>query len=70
MRKLLYISILTVLSISPAFSDGGHGHGGHSSGHGAGHGGNGRGGVWVLPALIGSTIVYDLTYPYTGYVQP
>ena len=70
MRKLLYILIIAVLSTAPAFADGGHGRGGHSSGHGAGHGGTGRGGGWFLPALIGGAIVYDLTYPYPNYVQP
>jgi len=63
MKKILFIAFLAIISTTPAYADGGHG------GHGGGHGG-GWGGAWIIPALIGSAIVYDLTRPQPVYVQP
>jgi len=66
MNKLIVI-LLAMLSVSPAYADGGHGGG---YGHGGGHGGGwGWGGGWIFPALIGGAIVYDLSQPRT-IVQP
>ena len=66
MKKLLYFVLIAILSIAPAYSEEGHGHG--HGGH-EGHGG-GWGGGWIIPALIGSAIIYDLTNPYPVYSQP
>lgn len=63
MKKILLITFIAMLSASPAYAEGGHGRG-----HG-GHGG-GWGGGWIIPALIGSAIVYDLSYPYPVYGPP
>ena len=68
-KELLCIAIITVLSTAPAFAEGGHGHGGRNGGHSRGHGGY-WGGGWIVPALIGGAIAYDLTYPYPYYAQP
>jgi len=46
--KKLFILILAILSISPAYADRGWGW---------------RGG-WVGPALVGGVVAYDLSYPY------
>ena len=65
MKKTLLILFLAILSAAPAYADRGGGRGG-----GWGHGGWGWGGAWILPAVIGSAIVYDLTRPQPYYVQP
>jgi hypothetical protein len=62
--KKLFIAFLAILSITPAYADGFHGRG-----WGRG-GGWGWGGDWIVPALIGGAIVYDLAQPRTVYVQP
>ncbi len=73
MKKLVII-LLAMLTVSPAFADGGRGGGGGNWG-GYGHGG-GWGGGWIFPALIGGAIVYDLSQPptviqpQTIYIQP
>lgn len=67
MKKYLFITLLAILSASPAYAMGGNG-GGHSGGHGS-YGGF-WGGGWIVPALIGGAIVNDLTYPYPQYAQP
>lgn len=64
MKKLLSIAFIAMLSIAPAYAEGGHG--GRYVGHGGGHGGY-WGGGWIVPALIGGAIAYDLTYPYPVY---
>ena len=64
MKKLLLIACIALLSTGSAYADRGYGHGG---GHG---GGWGWGGAWIVPALIGSAIVYEMTQPQTVYVQP
>jgi len=64
--KNILVAIIVVLSISPAYAEGGRGHGG---GWERGGGGWGWGG-WIAPALIGGAIAYDLTYPRTVYTQP
>jgi len=62
MKKLLLITLVTMLSTAPAYTEEGHGHG---------HGGHeGHGGGWIIPSLIDSAIVYDLTNPYQVYSQP
>ncbi len=63
MKKTLLILSLAILSASPAYADRGRGGG-------WGHGGWGWGGAWIVPAVIGSAIVYDLTRPQPYYVQP
>jgi hypothetical protein len=64
MKKILIV-FLAMLSVSPAYADGGRGGGyGHERGHGGGWGG-----AWIFPALIGGAIVYDLSQPRT-VVQP
>lgn len=63
MRKFLVITLLTILSTSPAY-----GRNGHGVGHW--HGGHGGSGGWIVPALIGGAIAYDLAYPYPPYAQP
>lgn len=79
MKKSLLILLLAILSATPAYADHGRGGGGwggeHRGGwggeHRGGHGGGwGWGGAWMVPALIGSAIVYDLTRPQPYYVQP
>lgn len=68
MKKILLISLLAILSATPAYADRG---GGRGAGHFGGHGGGwGWGGLWVVPALIGGAILYDVTRPQTVYVQP
>lgn len=70
MKKILLIALLAILPSTPAFADGGYGHGG-------GHGGGG-GGWWIIPALIGGAMVYELSrpqppdtpYPTPVYVEP
>jgi hypothetical protein len=70
MKKLI-LAIIAILSIAPVYADGRHG-----GGHGGGRGDWGRGGGWgwgnnwIVPALIGGAVVYDLTRPQTIYVQP
>lgn len=75
MKKVIII-LLAMLSVSPAFADGGRGGGGGNWG-GYRHGGGwGWGGGWIFPALIGGAIVYDLSQPptviqpQTVYIQP
>ena len=46
--KKIFIVLLAILSISPAYAERGSGW---------------RGG-WVAPALIGGVIAYDMAYPY------
>lgn len=65
MKKLLSITFIAMLSTAPAYAEGGHGHGGHYGGHGGYWGGG-----WIVPALIGGAIAYDLTYPHPVYAQP
>ena len=66
MKRILLISIVAALFTMPAYADGGHG--------GWRDGGRGRGGgwgdAWIVPALIGSAIVYGMTQPQPVYVQP
>lgn len=64
MKKILLIALLAILSTTSAYAQRGYGDGG---GHG---GGWGWGGAWILPALIGGAILYDVTRPPTVYVQP
>lgn len=64
MKKSLLILFLAILSAAPAYADHGYGRGGGRGG------GWGWGGAWIVPALIGSAIVYDLTRPQPYYVQP
>ena len=67
--KTLLITLLVALSITPAYAEGGHGHGwGHEGGR-WGHGG-GWGGYWIFPALITGAVIYDVTQPRTVYVEP
>ena len=69
MKKILLIALLGTLSSSPAFADGGYGHG---------SGRAGGGGWWIIPALIGGAMVYELSrpqppdapYPTPVYVEP
>lgn len=68
MKKILVFTFLAILSAAPAYADGGHG-GGHYGGWGRG-GGWGWGDNWIIPALIGGAVVYDLSRPQTVYVQP
>ncbi len=68
--KKSFIAFLTILSISSAYADGGRGHDrGHDRGWGRGDSW-GWGNNWVVPALIGGAIIYDLSRPQTVYVQP
>lgn len=69
MKKLLAI-LLLLLTITPVYAEGGHG-GGWGHGREWGHR-DGWGGFWVLPALIGGAVLYDLTRPppVPVYVQP
>jgi hypothetical protein len=60
MKKILFIAFLAISSTSSAYAEGGHG---------GSHGG-GWGGAWIVPALIGSAIVYDMYRPQIIYVQP
>jgi hypothetical protein len=60
MKKILFVAFLAFFSTSSAYAAGGHG---------GSHGG-GWGGAWIIPALIGSAIVYDMHRPQTVYVQP
>ena len=73
MKKLLTVLLLTIASTNPAMADGAYGHGGgHGvSGHGGGgeHGGGG-GAWWIIPALIGGTLIYELSQPQPAYSQP
>jgi len=62
MKKILLIALLAILSTTPAYADGRDGHGG-------GRGGGGEG-WWIIPALIGGALIYDLTRPQPVYVQP
>lgn len=64
MKKLLLLLLLAILSITPAFADRGYAHGGR---HG---GGWGWGGAWIVPALIGGAILYDVTRPQPVYAEP
>lgn len=64
MKKILLIALLAILSTTSAYAQRGYGHGG---GHG---GGWGWGGAWIVPALIGGAILYDVTRPPPVYVQP
>jgi len=69
MKNIILISFLAVLSTTPAYADGGHGR--YGGGRGGWHGGGwGWGGAWIVPALIGGAIAYDLTRPQPVYVQP
>jgi len=61
MKKILLIALLAILSTTPAYADG---RGGHGGGHGGG------GGWWIIPALIGGALIYDLTRPPPVYAQP
>ena len=63
MKKILLITFLAISSATPTYADGGHGGG-------WGHGGGGWRGDWVVPALIGGALTYELTRPQTVYVQP
>lgn len=69
--KRLLIALVAVLSATPAYADG-HGHGrDYGRDHGWERGsGWGWGDSWLVPALIGGAIVYDLAQPRTVYVQP
>lgn len=58
MRYLLGIALL-VFSTT-VFAQHGHGHRGHHHGHWRHHGG---GWHWVVPAIIGGVIVYEVTKP-------
>jgi len=62
MKKLLLIAFTLLITSSSAFAGEGYGRGG-----GGGHGG---GGFWIIPALIGGAIIYDLTRPQPIYQQP
>ncbi len=62
--KKLFVILLAISSVTSAYADDMHGHGGERGGGGWGWGG------WVFPALIGGAIVYDLTQPQPVYVQP
>ena len=75
MKKILTILVLT-LAVTPVFADGDRGGGWERGGH-WGHArewehGDGGGGFWILPALIGGAVLYDLTRPPPEpvYVQP
>lgn len=68
MKKILFLVFLGILSATPTYAERGHG-GGFSRGHGGGHGG-GWGDAWILPALIGGALIYNLTQPQPAYVQP
>jgi hypothetical protein len=63
MKKLL-IALLAVLSTAPAYADGWHGRGWERGS------GWGWGDSWIVPALIGGAVVYDLAQPQTVYIQP
>jgi hypothetical protein len=66
MKKISSIILMTMLSTTLAFAEGGHGNyrgGGHNRGWG-------WEGGWIFPALIGGALIYDLTQPRTVYVQP
>lgn len=65
MKKILLLVFLGILTTTPVYADRGYrdGHGGGS------HGGHG-GGWWILPALIGGALLYDLAQPRPVYVQP
>ena len=65
MKRIVLISIVAALSTMPAYADGGRG--GWRDGGGRG---GGWGGAWIVPALIGSAIVYGMTRPQPVYVQP
>lgn len=60
MKTILLAALMAILSTSPSYADGGRG-GGHRGSWG---------GAWIIPALIGSALIYDLTRPQTVYVQP
>ena len=62
--KKFFIAILAITLATPAFADGRHGYG-----HGGGRGW-GWGDGWIVPAIIGGAVLYDLTRPQTVYVQP
>ena len=64
MKKLLIV-FLAILLAAPVYAEGGH-----RGGNRGGHGGWGRGGDWIVPALIGGAIVYELANPYPVYAQP
>ena len=67
MKKILLIALLAILSTTPAYADGGNGRGWGRGGGGRGGGGNGW---WIVPALIGGALIYELTQPQPAYVQP
>ena len=69
LSKRLILAFIALIAAVPVYAEGEHGHRGNNRGNGSGHGGY-RGSSWVLPALIGGAIAYDLTYPYQGYIQP
>lgn len=66
MKRQILMAFLAIALATPALAQGGRGweHGGR---HG---GGWGWGGAWILPALIGGAILYDVTRPPPVYVQP
>lgn len=70
MKKLLAILLLT-LAVTPVYADGdregGWGHHVREGGHG-----EGGGAFWIVPALIGGAVLYDLSRPPPEpvYVQP
>jgi hypothetical protein len=68
MKKAI-VALLTVLLVSSAYADGGHGHRGGWGGR-EHHEGWGWDGSWFLPALIGSAIFLDIARSNTTYVQP
>jgi hypothetical protein len=51
MKKILLIALLAILSTAPAYADG-------RDGHGWGRGGGG--GWWIVPALIGCALIYEM----------
>ena len=63
MKKLLLIALLSILAATPALADRGY----HRGGHGGGWGWRG---AWIVPAVIGGAIIYDVTRPRTIFVEP
>lgn len=68
MKKSIAVLLAVALAI-PAAANARPGPGGWHGGYYGGHGW-GWSGDWVVPALVGGVILYDLSQPRTVYVDP
>jgi len=65
MKKLLLILMIGFASIAHAQ----HSHYNHHNRHHGNHGHSGKGYNWVVPAIIGGIITYEMTRPAPVVVQ-